>query len=202
VNAKDAIRTVVGLTKDLKDVSFGDLVEATSEFKLYPVDLKLPEDKELIEDLSASFRHFIAFSNKTGTRFTATRINDVSRHIEEILVEQMHKTGIKARILGESGYPDIELTDKHNRVSYLEVKISSKQKLTSFRTFYYTSGKKIKSDARHLLIGLHFSETADKHWKVEEWELIDLSKLLVSLKAEFNASNIDIFTEQARISKS
>jgi hypothetical protein len=202
VNAKDAIRTVAGLTKDLKDISFQDLVEATSEFKLHPVDLKLPEDKELVEDLSAAFKHFIAFSNKTGTRFTATRINDVSRHIEEVLVEQMQKTGLKARILGEAGYPDIELTDKHDRISYLEVKISSKQKLTSFRTFYYTSGKKIKSDARHLLIGLYFSETADKHWKVDEWELIDLSKLLVSLKAEFNASNIDIFTEQARITKS
>jgi hypothetical protein len=202
VNAKDAIRTVAGLTKDLKDISFQDLVESTSEFKLHPVDLKLPEDKELVEDLSAAFKHFIAFSNKTGTRFTATRINDVSRHIEEVLVEQMQKTGLKARILGEAGYPDIELTDKHDRISYLEVKISSKQKLTSFRTFYYTSGKKIKSDARHLLIGLYFSETADKHWKVDEWELIDLSKLLVSLKAEFNASNIDIFTEQARITKS
>jgi len=202
VNAQDAIRIVVALTKDLKDVTFRDLVEATSEFKLHPVDPKLPEDKELIEDLSAAFKHFIAFSNKTGTRFTATRINDVSRHIEEVLVEQMQKTGLKARILGEAGYPDIELTDKYNRISYLEVKISSKHKLTSFRTFYYTSGKKIKSDARHLLVGLHFLETADKHWKVEEWELIDLSKLLVSLKAEFNASNIDIFTEQARISKS
>jgi len=202
VDVKDAIRKVMELAPDLKNVSFRDLVEATSEFELHPLDAKLPEDKELIEDLSAAFKHFVAFSSKTGTRFTATRINDVSRHIEEVLVEQMHKSGLKARILGESGYPDIELTDKHNRVSYLEVKISSKQKLTSFRTFYYTSGKKIKSDARHLLVGLHFSETADKHWKAEQWELIDLSKLFVNLKAEFNASNIDIFTEQARIAKS
>lgn len=202
MNAKDAIRTVMELTQDLKDISFKDLVEATSEFKLCPVDPNQREDKELIVDLSTAFKHFVAFSNKTGTRFTATRINDVSRHIEEILVEQIYKTGLKARILGEAGYPDIELTDKYDRVSYLEVKISSKQKLTSFRTFYYTSGKKIKSDARHLLVGLHFSETADKHWKVEQWELIDLSKLLIRLKAEFNASNIDIFTEQARIAKS
>jgi hypothetical protein len=202
VDAKDAIRTVMELSQDLKDISFKDLVEATSEFKLHPVDPNQHEDKELIEDLSTAFKHFVAFSNKTGTRFTATRINDVSRHIEEILVEQMYKTGLKARILGEAGYPDIELTDKYDRVSYLEVKISSKQKLTSFRTFYYTSGKKIKSDARHLLVGLHFSETADKHWKVEQWELIDLSKLLIRLKAEYNASNIDIFTEQARIARS
>lgn len=202
MNVKDSISTVMELAQNLKDVSFRDLVEATSEFKLFPLDPKLPEDKELVENLAASFKHFVAFSNKTGTRFTATRINDVSRHIEEILVEQMQKTGLNARILGEAGYPDIELTDKHNRVSYLEVKISSKQKLTSFRTFYYTSDKKIKSDARHLLVGLHFLETADKHWKVEEWELIDLSYLRVNLKAEFNASNIDIFTEQARIAKS
>jgi hypothetical protein len=202
VNVKDAIRTVMEIAPDLKNVSFRDLVEATSEFKLHPLDPKLYADKELIEDLAASFKHFVAFSNKTGTRFTAKRINDVSRHIEEVLVEQMHKAGLKTKILGESGYPDIELTDKYNRVSYLEVKISSKQELTSFRTFYYTSGKKIKSDARHLLVGLHFSETADKHWKAEEWELIDLSKLLISLKAEFNASNIGIYTEQARIAKS
>lgn len=199
---KNTIRTAIETAQDLQDVSFIDLVETTSDYKLHPLDLNLREDKELIESLAAAFKHFVAFSNKTGTRFTAKRINDVSRHIEEVLVEQMHKTKLKAKILRKAGYPDIELIDTHNRVSYLEVKISGKKERTSQRTFYYTSGKKIESDARHLLVGLLFSETTDKHWKAEEWELIDLSKLRVGLKAEFNASNIDIYTEPSRIAKS
>jgi hypothetical protein len=73
---KDAIRTAMELAQDLKDVSFRDLVEATSEFKLHPLDPKLHEDKELIEDLTASFKHFVAFSNKTGT----LHCNENQRH--------------------------------------------------------------------------------------------------------------------------
>jgi len=51
-------------------------------------------------------------------------------------------------------------------------------------------------------LGLHITEEKDKYWKIEGWTLTDLSKLAVYLKAEFNASNIDIYTEQSVIEKS
>jgi hypothetical protein len=40
------------------------------------------------------------------------------------------------------------------------------------------------------------------YWKIEEWTLIDLSKLNVHLKAEFNASNIDMYTTESALAKS
>jgi hypothetical protein len=202
VNVKDAIGSLISAAQGLQRVSFKDVVEVTSKHKLYPVNPQLQEDNELIESLTASCQHFVAFTNKTGTRFRGERINDVSRPIENVLVEEIRKIGLRTRILSETGYPDIELTDKYDRITYLEVKISSKKKPSSLRTFYYTSGKKIQSDARHLLLGLLFSEERDKYWKLEEWILTDLSKLFVNLKAEFNASNIDIYTDESVLAKS
>lgn len=202
MQVKDAIRILVEATGDLQGVSFKDVVEVTSNHKLYPISFEQQEDKELIESLTTSCKHFLALCNKTKRRFFGNRINEVSKAIENELVEEIRKTGLKTNILGATGYPDIELKDNYGRVTYLEIKISSKTEASSLRTFYYTSGKKIKSDARHLLLGLHITEEKDKYWKIEGWTLTDLSKLAVYLKAEFNASNIDIYTEQSVIEKS
>ena len=58
-------------------------------------------------------------------------------------------------MLPTMGYPDIELVDQHGRLTYLEVKISSSVKHSSLRSFYYTTGKKIKTDASHLLLEVY-----------------------------------------------
>jgi hypothetical protein len=144
----------------------------------------------------------LALCNKAKRRFFGNRINEVSRAIENELVEEIRKTGLKPKMLPTMGYPDIELIDQHGRLTYLEVKISSSVKRSSLRSFYYTTGKKIKTDARHLLLGLLITEEKDKYWKIEEWTLTDLSKLNVQLKAEFNASNIDIYKPELILAKS
>jgi hypothetical protein len=59
----------------------------------------------------------------------------VSKAIENELVEEIRKTELSTKILSAQGYPDIELKDKQDRVTYLEVKISKKKKKTGFRTF-------------------------------------------------------------------
>jgi hypothetical protein len=43
--------------------------------------------------------------------------------------------------------------------------------------FYFTSGKKIKSDARHLLLQIQMEEESNKYWKVISWQIRDLSGL-------------------------
>ena len=126
----------------------------------------------------------------------------MSRAIENELVEEIRKTGLKPKILPAMGYPDIELIDQHGLLTYLEVKISSIAEHSRLRSFYYTTGKKINGDARHLLLGLLIKEEKDKYWKIEEWTLTDLSKLIVYLKAEFNASNIDIYKPELILAKS
>jgi len=199
---KDAVLKLVEIAPILDKVNFKDVLELTSPYKLDPIDLSVNDDKELIDALTKSCTDFLALCKKTKRVWEGARINEVSKSIENELVEQIRKVGLDTKILSAQGYPDLEIRDKRNRVTYLEVKITSKKKKTGFRAFYYTTAKKILSDARHLLIGLRVVQVDNKYWKVEEWSLTDLSKLLVSLKAEFNASNIDIYAEGATLSKS
>ena len=199
---KDAILKLIEIAPLLDKISFKDVLELTSPYKLHPINLSQEDDKELIEDLIKSCKGLLALATKTRRRYEGARINEVSKSIENELVEEIRKTGLSTKILSAQGYPDIELKDRHNRVTYLEVKISSKKKQTGFRTFYYSNGKKIASDARHLLLGLLVIKESDNYWKIEEWTLTDLSKLNVHLKAEFNASNIAIYTEASTLAKS
>jgi hypothetical protein len=199
---KDAILKLIEIAPILDKVSFKEVLELTSPYKICPINLSEEEDKELVETLTQACKHFLALCNKTKRRYEGDRINEVSKAIENELVEEIRKTGFSTKILSAQGYPDIELVDKHNRPSYLEIKITSKTKKTGFRAFYYSTEKKIASDARHLLLGLGIAKAGEKLWKVEEWTLTDLSKLDVHLKAEFNASNIGIYTEEATLAKS
>jgi hypothetical protein len=199
---KEAIRKLVEVTPVLDKVSFKDVLELTSPYKLLPIDMSQDDDKELINTLKKSCKNFLALCKKTKRHWEGERINEVSKPIENELVEEIGKTDLSTRILTAQGYPDLELVDKHNRITYLEVKITGEEKKTGFRTFYYSTPKKILSDARHLLVGLRVVKTGEKYWKVEEWTLTDLSKLDVKLKPEFNASNIDIYTKEATLAKS
>lgn len=199
---KEAIAKLVEITPILDRVSFKDVLELTSPCKLLPIDMNQEEDKELINTLKKSCKDFLTLCNKTKRRWEGERINEVSKLIENELVEEIRKTELSTRILTAQGYPDLELIDKQNRISYLEVKITGEDKKTDFRTFYYSTPKKIASDARHLLVGLKVVKTGEKYWKAEEWTLLDLSKLDVHLKAEFNASNINLYTETATLAKS
>ena len=193
---------MIKITNKLQGISFKDVIEVTSGYELVPINLQQKEDAELVEKLIYSSKNFLTLCNKTKRRFFGNRINEVSRAIENELVEEISKTGLKPKILPAMGYPDIELIDQHGRLTYLEIKISSIIKHSRLRSFYYTTGKKIKRDARHLLLGLLIIEEKDKYWKIEEWTLTDLSKLIVYLKAEFNASNIDIYKPELILAKS
>ena len=79
------------------------------------------------------------------------------------------------------------------------MKTSSVKEKSGFRYFYYTSGNKIKSNARHLLLNISVSEESSKYWKIDNWVLSDLSQLEVRLKCEFNASKTDIIDEKSKI---
>lgn len=199
---KEAIEKLVEIAPILDKISFKDVLELTSPYKLLPIDLKQAEDEELINALISSCKNFLTLCTKTKRRWEGERINEVSKPIENELVEEIRKTGLSTRLLTAQGYPDLELIDKYNRISYFEVKITGEDKKTGFRTFYYSTPKKITSDARHLLVGLKVVKTGEKYWKVEEWTLIDLSELNVHLKTEFNANNIDLYTESATLAKS
>ena len=66
---------------------------------------------------------------------------------------------------------------------------------STLRTFYFaprTETLKITDDAVHLLAGISH-DGKDGAWTFGQWKLVDLSTLQVRLKAEFQASNADLY---------
>jgi len=129
-----------------------------------------------------------------------------------------------------SGYPDLRITDlKSKRVFYLDPKLyAAESRDSSFRTFYFEPKKstnKVCDDAVHFVVGFEHAprdvaaslsrsdsrsdqNTATERcgynasWKFTRWDLVDLSRLTVKLKAEFQASNRDIYQPEAIVASS
>lgn len=79
------------------------------------------------------------------------------------------------------------------------MKTSSLDENSGLRYFYYTNGKKIKCNAKHLLLDIKVSEESPHYWKIEKCALSDLSSLKLRLKCEFNASKSDLLDKEARL---
>jgi len=84
----------------------------------------------------------------------------------------------------------------------LESKAVSKDWESSFRSFYYTSGKKIDSSGRHLLIAWDINEEKDDYWKVNGWKLIELSNLEITIKLEFQSNNQKLYDSKLILAES
>jgi len=133
--------------------------------------------------------------------------------------------------LQRSGYPDLRITDlKSKRVFYLDPKLYAVgSRDSSFRTFYFEPKKstnKVRDDAVHFVVGFEHSprgttsgssnedgsasalgrrssaEGAKTIWKFTRWDLVDLSRFTVKLKAEFQGSNRDMYRPEAIVASS
>ena len=99
--------------------------------------------------------------------------------------------------LQRAGYPDLMIRHSESgRVIYLDPKLVADGSMdSSLRTFYFTprtETNKVLHDAHHLLIGIeHDGNTGN--WKFLRWHLVDLTRFRVTLKAEFQANNKDIY---------
>lgn len=186
---QDDLKKVFDLRKKLGKLLFSEVLESSCGRKLIPVDMTEKNDAALIKHLVFALNNFVALSKKTGQRFHGGRINEIGKQIESLIEAEIRKTPLAINKLGSSGYPDFEIL--HNqRITYLELKSTGNINKTSthHRMFYFTSGKKIKNDARHLLLQIQMEEESNKYWKVISWKIRDLSGLKVSLKSEFNAN--------------
>jgi hypothetical protein len=198
-NTENSLSAIFLLSKKVGRVAFSDVVKASSGFNVVPLDATNDKlDKELISNFNSILSRFLKTSASTRSRFQGSRVNEVGRRIEELLVNELNKQPLSVKKLGSAGYPDIEITHS-GRTIYLEMKTSSVILDSSFRYFYYTSGKKIKSNAKHLLLDITVSEESPHYWKIEKWALSDLSRLKLRLKCEFNASKSDLLDKEARL---
>jgi len=141
------------------------------------------------------------------------RINEGSRFFEDGLLEGLEKSeGItccipSTREGGEqrSGYPDLRIIDDATGdVYYLDPKLMERGAAkSSLRTFYFEpkdTTLKITDDATHLLLGIEH-DGKDGEWTFLGYQLVDLSGLKVRLKAEFQASNRDLYKEPSVLEK-
>lgn len=143
------------------------------------------------------------------------RINEVSSHFEDMLRDLLNRApGLScdfprtaANTVQRSGYPDLRIVDvPSKRVFYLDPKLYvAGSRESSFRSFYFepkVATNKVRDDAAHLVVGFEHEPGSDNRWKFTRWDLIDLSRFKVKLKAEFQGSNHDLYRPEAIVGSS
>lgn len=189
-----------------EDVPFSTVINSATGKLVLPVNPENEADAELLEAIesamSATLRKFNVDDSPTSAE---KRINEVSSYFEEAIRSALQQTpGFTCDYprtmegnLQRSGYPDLRIVhEESGTVTYLDPKLVAEGSLkSSLRTFYFTPKKetgKVLDNAHHLLIGIeHDGNTGN--WKFLRWHLVDLSEFKVRLKAEFQASNKDLY---------
>lgn len=192
--------------------SFSRVIRQTSGQGVLPLD---SASEPVIDAIASAADATMAKLNEpTSPLIGLRRINEASRFFEESLREfldqnpdlsctiPMTREGKSQR----SGYPDLQITHgPTGRTYYLDPKLyEASSQDSTLRTFYYTprsETSKILKKAHHLLLGFAH-DGADGQWQFESWSLVDLSKIELTLKSEYNASNRDLYTKEATAKKS
>ena len=210
------IALIKGLLKeDLshRDFDFPLVVEAVSGKKVLPAKGRESWTR-VTTAITAVMDRLILEMNADGSPMRGLRrINEGSRFFEDGLLEGLEKAeGITCGIpptregaAQRSGYPDLRITDEATGdVYYLDPKLMERGSATSsLRTFYFEpkdNTLKITDDATHLLLGIEH-DGKDGAWTFLGYQLVDLSGLKVRLKAEFQASNQDLYQEPSVLEK-
>jgi hypothetical protein len=203
---KELIGTLTRDKEAFEDLPFRDVIEATTGNQVIPFDPTQPADAELLsaieEALDAAFEEF----NKTGSPTNdEARINEVSSHFEDAMMESLNRTpGIRCEHpptasgkVQRSGYPDLKIVhEESSLVVYLDPKLVARGSFESaFRSFYFTpriETNKVLDDACHLLVGIEHNAEVGA-WKFLDWHLVDLYGFHVQLKAEFQSGNRELY---------
>jgi len=206
------VALIKGLLKeDLSDrvFDFGLVVEAVSGKRVIPAGEQESSGRVIAAIEEVMLGLLVEMSGADSPIHGLRRINEGSRYFEDGLLENLDAMdGIVCEIpqtrdgaAQRSGYPDLKVTDeKSGDVYYLDPKLMEHGSVnSSLRTFYFTPKDetlKITDDATHLLIGIEHDGN-DGNWKFLGYRMVDLSELKVRLKAEFQASNRDVYSESS-----
>jgi len=188
--------------------SFAEVVFEATGHNILPADSPSakPHVKQLAGALDAVVRDF---NTAKENPLKGRRINEGSAWFENALLEKIRALpGWKADFSPttdgrqqRSGYPDLRAVAPDGSVFYIDPKLHrADSRESSFRTFYYEPKRgtsKINDDAVHLLAGIAHNGAEGEAFRIVRWDLLDLSKLRVGLKAEFQASNRDIYREES-----
>ena len=209
--------------QQLRGVPFSEVILDATGKKVFRFEANDPVDQRVAKAIGAASNETMKRLNAPGSAIqNVDRINEVSSRFEDNLRELLNATpGLRCDFpltnegkVQRSGYPDLRIVDlESKRVFYLDPKLyAAGSRDSSFRTFYFEPKKatnKVRDDAVHFIIGFqHESRNVTAHmateghdysqtWRFTRWDLVDLSRFKVKLKAEFQGSNRDIYRPEA-----
>ena len=200
------VTTVLNGGGSFRDVPFDELIEASTGKQVLPMSPDDPVDGEILSIIDEAMgRVLLRFNRDDSETYAASRINEVSAFFENALIEELDRAPefecnhprTTAGNLQRAGYPDLMIRHRESgRVVYLDPKLVQEGSMnSSLRTFYFTpqtETNKVLHDANHLLVGIEHNGNTGK-WRYLRWHLVDLSGFKVRLKAEFQASNEDLY---------
>ena len=203
--------------QQLRGVPFSELIFDTTGRKVLSFEANNAVDQRVAKAISAACDETMKRLNAPDSAIqNIDRINEVSSHFEDSLRELLSTTpGLKCDFpltaegkVQRSGYPDLRITDLESKcVFYLDPKLyAAGSRDSSFRTFYFEPKKstnKVRDDAVHFVVGFeHEIREKTGVWKFTRWDLVDLSRFTVKLKAEFQGSNRDMYRPEAIVASS
>jgi hypothetical protein len=202
--------------QELREIPFGEVILAATGKRVLALDRTSEADRRVILEIGKALTEVMERMNAADSPVhNVARINEASSHFEDMLRETLNRaTGFSCDFphtaedrVQRSGYPDLRLVETvTKRVFYLDPKLyAAGSRDSSFRTFYFEpkiTTNKVRDDAVHLLVGFEHEPRNDGRWKFTRWDLVDLSHFKVRLKAEFQASNRDIYRPEAIVATS
>jgi hypothetical protein len=210
-HADDAalIKQLLSENLDNRTFAFADVVLASSGKKVIPLDCKNAAHLHITRAIRIALdQAMVTLSHEDSPVRKPRRINEASRYFEDALMLSINQNpGLRCEIprtkkgdLQRSGYPDLKITDRNTGlIAYLDPKlVESKSLHSALRTFYYEPKHgtlKINDDAIHLLCGIEH-DGKEGQWTFTRSHLVDLSTLRVRLKAEFQASNAELYPKK------
>ncbi len=204
------IRSLLAEKLSERTFAFTDVVQATAGKNVIALDRSDAAHLRIIRAIEdALTKAMPTLSQSDSPVRKLRRINEASRFFEDALMSSINATAglrceippTKQGVAQRSGYPDLRITDVATGVvAYLDPKLVEATSLKStLRTFYFEPKDetlKINNDAIHLLCGIEH-DGKDGEWTFSQFHLVDLSSLRVRLKAEFQASNADLYEKNA-----
>ncbi len=205
------------LARTARQIPYPQVIEMLSGRQVIPLDLDDQQDCELIDGLTSAIRECCQILNHEGIR--SSRVNEVGNKIEKPVTDAINMTqnGLRAETPADArgrrratGYPDLLITDRYDRHTYLEVKTYNRNNIsTTQRSFYLSPSQNFKviHDARHLLVSFQIvdkGELPDTQPRLNlyvpvHFKLVALDQITCDLKLEFNSDNVRLYSEQGVI---
>lgn len=202
---KELVRILLAENLSTRTFHFANVVHASSGKRVIPLSDD-PRHQRMLAAIEKALADTIHELNEDDSPVRKLRrINEASRYFEDGLLARLDAvSGVtcsipqtRAGTSQRAGYPDLRVfNEEDGTVFYLDPKLMEQgSEASTLRTFYFEPKNetlKITEDAVHLLCGIVHDGKAGA-WTFNSWRLVDLSSLRVRLKAEFQASNAEIY---------